>query len=95
MTFCLARAGLWPLPAALDVELSLLDLYRTLTSLIIHDIGETAEKPLVDHRDCNPRSQLMNRVEQVMRHLPSPLSEYHVNHFEKQAEGMQPAGLPR
>ncbi|KAF1738459.1 hypothetical protein CRV24_000385 [Beauveria bassiana] len=89
MTFCLARAGLWPLPEAADVKLSLSDLYRILTNLVIHDIGATADAPETDHRFCNPRRMLMDRVDQVMRGIPSPLTEFHVRHLEKQAKRLR------
>ncbi|KAK8145709.1 hypothetical protein G3M48_004094 [Beauveria asiatica] len=89
MTFCLARAGLWPLPEAAQVKLSLSDLYRILTNLVIHDIGATADAPETDHSFCNPRRMLMDRVDQVMRTIPSPLTEFHVRHLEKQAKRLR------
>ncbi|KAM3492026.1 hypothetical protein MY3957_004684 [Beauveria namnaoensis] len=89
MTFCLARAGLWPLPEAAQVKLSLSDLYRILTNLVIHDIGATADAPETDHRFCNPRRMLMDRVDQVMRNISSPLTEFHVRHLEKQAKRLR------
>lgn len=85
MTFCLSRAGLWPLPEVSDVELSLLDLYRIMTSLVIHDIGETADKPQVNHGLCNPRPMLMKQIEQVMHEIPDPYAAFHIRHLEEQA----------
>ncbi|OAA75283.1 hypothetical protein LEL_07271 [Akanthomyces lecanii RCEF 1005] len=85
ITFCLARAGLWPLPAAAEVKLSLSDLDRVLASMVIHDIGETTDEPRVDHGVCNPRQLLMKQVEQVMRGVPSPVADFHVKHLEEQA----------
>ncbi|CAG7561794.1 unnamed protein product [Fusarium equiseti] len=38
ITFCLARAGLWPLPKAEDVRDSIVGLHRKLKGLVIHDI---------------------------------------------------------
>ncbi|KAK9443711.1 nuclear pore protein-like protein [Metarhizium brunneum] len=89
ITFCLARAGLWPLPEAVDVELSLFDLYRVLATLVIHDIGKTNEKPAVDHQDCNPSPQLLNQVQMVMGQIPSPLTDFHVKHLEEQAQRLK------
>lgn len=80
---------MWPLPEAADVKLSLSDLYRILTNLVIHDIGATADAPETDHRFCNPRRMLMGRVDQVMRNIPSPLTEFHVRHLEKQAKRLR------
>ncbi|KAK2595509.1 hypothetical protein QQS21_006784 [Conoideocrella luteorostrata] len=90
MTFCLARAGLWPLPVAEDVKLSLLEIYHIMTSLIIHDIGETSEKPREDHQECNPGPKILRKVQQVMSAIPSLLTEYHISRLDKQAEKLQP-----
>lgn len=84
MTFCLARAGLWPLPDARDMEYSVLGLYGKLTSLIIHDIGgaDGGDKGKVDHRVCNPRTYLLDLVERVVRETPSPLTEFHTKYLD-------------
>ena len=89
LTFCLARAGLWPLPEAESVNLSILGLYRKLTRLIIHDIGEVKEKPPTDHRECNPGAFLLEQVKKVIDEIPSPLTEFHIAQMEKQAERVQ------
>lgn len=55
ITFCLTRAGLWPIPdEAGDVEHSILGLYETLSNLVIHDIGQPIRGE-GDHAGCNPR----------------------------------------
>lgn len=84
ITFCLARAGLWPLPETV-VGRSLADLDRVMATMVVHDIGETTDEPRVDHGPCNPRPVLMQRVEQVMRGIPSPLAEFHGKHLEERA----------
>lgn len=86
ITFCLARAGLWPLPDAREIEYSILGLYSKLTSLVIHDIGQTADKPLTDHSECNPRSYLLDKIRQTLNEIPSPLTKIHCQHLERQAK---------
>ncbi|OAQ98236.1 hypothetical protein LLEC1_06484 [Akanthomyces lecanii] len=81
ITFCLARAGLWPLPAAAEVKLSLSDLGRVLAGMVIHDIGETTDEPRVDHGICNPRWLLMKQVEQVMCATVAALAAAEVDSF--------------
>lgn len=90
MTFCLARGGLWPIPEAADVELSLVDIYRVLTTLVIHDIGGADQTPGVDHRECNPRPVLLSQIQQIMGEIPSPLTDYHTSRLEEQAKKLQP-----
>lgn len=85
ITFCLARAGLWPLPEARDVEYSIVDLYAKLTGLVIHDIGETNGKPAADHSECNPRQYLLDKLRQAMQEIPGPLTKVHTEHLERQA----------
>ncbi|KAK7423851.1 hypothetical protein QQZ08_008895 [Neonectria magnoliae] len=84
MTFCLARAGLWPLPEPEDVECSILGLYRKMTSLIIHDIGKAAEKPLVDHHECNPGLFLLNEVKSIINGVASPVTDIHCKLMDEQ-----------
>ena len=86
MTFCLARAGLWPLPEPQDIDYSLLELYEKLTTLVIHDIGKAdTSNPEANHKECNPRPYLLEQVQKVMREMPSPVSAFHIKHMEKQA----------
>ncbi|SPN99147.1 related to nuclear pore protein [Cephalotrichum gorgonifer] len=88
MTFCLARAGLWPLPEARGVEYSVLGLHGKLTTLVIHDIGRASagDKGVVDHGECNPRAYLLDLVQRVVRETPSPLTEFHVKYLDQQAK---------
>lgn len=74
MTFCLARAGLWPLPHPDDVTDSIIGLRRKMTSLIIHDIGRASES--VDHHACNPERFLLEKVELVIKQMESPVQEF-------------------
>ena len=84
MTFCLARAELWPLPQPDEVQDSLFGLYRKLTNLIIHDIGQVPAQPPVDHRECNPGSFLLGEVEKVMRDIENPVTDFHLKHLSEQ-----------
>ncbi|CAH0045574.1 unnamed protein product [Clonostachys solani] len=85
MTFCLARAGLWPLPDAEEVEYSILGLYGKLTELVIHDIGEERLHDAVrSHAECNPRRHVLRRLRSIMEELPSSLTEMHMATVEKQ-----------
>lgn len=90
ITFCLARAGLWPLPDVQDMEYSVLGLYKKLTNLVIHDIGpEVAGKPSKDHRACNPEALLLERVKRVMDEIPNPMMDFHIEHLKTQAKKLQ------
>ncbi|KAH7123002.1 hypothetical protein EDB81DRAFT_665774 [Dactylonectria macrodidyma] len=84
MTFCLARANLWPLPHPEDVEISIIGLYRKTTSLIIHDIGKVGEKPLVDHHECNPGPYLLGQVNKIVNGMENPVTEVHRKLMEEQ-----------
>ena len=86
MTFCLARAGLWPLPEIQEANLSVRAIYGKLRGLIIHDIGkESTDAKAVDHKGCNPEAYLLDQVERVMSEIPSPLAEFHIQYLEEQA----------
>ncbi|KAH7349851.1 hypothetical protein B0T11DRAFT_343042 [Plectosphaerella cucumerina] len=75
MTFCLTRAGLWPIPEdAGDVEHSILGLYEVLSNLVIHDIGQPVRGE-GDHAGCNPRDFLMDQMKEVLTKMPTPLRE--------------------
>ncbi|OAA55656.1 hypothetical protein ISF_07761 [Cordyceps fumosorosea ARSEF 2679] len=90
LSFCLARAGIWPLPtAAAHVRLSLGELHRVLTNLVIHDIGAEPGDPRLDHETCNPAPLLMQRVRHVMLSIPSPVTEFHVSHLERRARKLR------
>ncbi|CAI4213550.1 unnamed protein product [Parascedosporium putredinis] len=98
MTFCLTRAGLWPIPDAEELDCSLLDLHRKLTTLVIHDIGKTGDsKSEANHHECNPGPFLLDQVQRVMSEMPSPVSAFHIQHMEKQAKDLlsiSPPTLP-
>ncbi|GJC98789.1 nuclear pore protein-like protein [Colletotrichum higginsianum] len=97
LTFCLTRAGLWPVPAAEDVEESVLTLYSTLMNLVIHDIGRpsvdgrggggsSSSGVVVDHAECNPRGFLMERIKNILAEVGSPVSEGHRKHLDRQIQ---------
>jgi hypothetical protein len=71
VTFCLSRAGLWPLPKAEDVRDSIVGLHRKLKGLVIHDIGNVDG---LDHAECNPGPHLLSEVERIYTEIPSPVT---------------------
>ena len=82
LTFCLTRAGLWPIPEAGDIDsLSVLQLQSTLMNLVIHDIGRASE---VDHKVCNPQNFLEGQVRRIVAEVPDPVLESHRKHMEEQ-----------
>ena len=69
------------------MEYSVIGLYRKLTNLIIHDVGaEVEQKPLVDHKECNPGPYIMQQVKAAIDEIPSPLEEHHKVHLEEREE---------
>jgi hypothetical protein len=74
LVFCLTRAGLWPIPEAEEVEQSVMALYRLLTGVVIHDIGQL-EKKGNDHAKCNPRGFLMGRLKATLADMQDPVGE--------------------
>lgn len=88
MTFCLARAKLWPLPEAEDVEYSVLGLYGKLTNIVIHDIGEEKEVRK-DHAECNPLQRLLRELERIMDEIPNPVTEAHTETLRKQRRQLE------
>jgi hypothetical protein len=85
MTFCLTRAGLWPLPEdAQDVRYSVLGLYEVFSNLVIHDIGRPA-KGEPDHGVCNPHEYLMGQMQAVLAEMRSPLREEDIEQLDTQA----------
>lgn len=86
LSFCVARAGLWPLPEPHETNLSVRGIYGKLTGLIIHDIGKEDTKALtLDLKGCNPGPYLLDQVERVMDEIPSPVTDLHIKHLEGQA----------
>jgi hypothetical protein len=84
MTFCLARAGLWPLPNPVDIDDSIIGLRRKLTSLVVHDIGRASES--VDHHECNPEPYLLGRVERIIKQMENPVTEFHYRMMDENAQ---------
>lgn len=74
VVFCLTRANLWPIPASQDMNDSVMGLYRQLTSIVIHDIGQP-EKKGNDHSNCNPRGFLLERLQRILADMADPLVE--------------------
>ena len=87
LSFCVARAGLWPLPDPEETDMSVRSIYRGLKGLIIHDIGKEDTKALsLDHKQCNPGPYLLDQVERVMKEIPNPVTSLHVKRLEEQAD---------
>ncbi|KAH7243068.1 hypothetical protein FSOLCH5_006690 [Fusarium solani] len=86
MTFCLARAGLWPLPSAEEVPDSIVSLHRKMTGLVIHDIGHVGGKPALDHQLCNPGPLLMGQIEEIFKDVASPVTKFHLERMDEQAK---------
>ncbi|KAL7626527.1 hypothetical protein AAE478_003299 [Parahypoxylon ruwenzoriense] len=84
LTFCLTRAGLWPLPEAAEVGESVMAVYSKMTNFIIHDIG-TADSSRVDHNECNPGPYLVDCVQKIMSQIPSPVTDSHQAYMAEQA----------
>ena len=74
VVFCLTRANLWPIPEAQDIDESVMALYRQLTNIVIHDIGQ-GEKKGNDHAKCNPRGFLLERLQRILADMADPLVE--------------------
>ncbi|KAH6950941.1 hypothetical protein DER45DRAFT_579134 [Fusarium avenaceum] len=81
LTFCLLRAGLWPLPKAEAVMDSIVGLRRKMTGLVIHDIGRSEG---VDHAPCNPGQFLLNEIERVLVEIHNPVTKVHLETMDKQ-----------
>ncbi|KAG5660817.1 hypothetical protein KAF25_002460 [Fusarium avenaceum] len=81
LTFCLLRAGLWPLPKAEAVMDSIVGLRRKMTGLVIHDIGRSEG---VDHTPCNPGQFLLNEIERVLVEIHNPVTKGHLETMDKQ-----------
>ncbi|RYP37415.1 hypothetical protein DL768_010870 [Monosporascus sp. mg162] len=90
MTFCLARAGFWPLPDAADVEESIVDLYAKLMNLVIHDIGRPTPKSAEDHSECNPAEYLTEQIKRIIDGIADPVTPAHWRHLEIQARKLSP-----
>lgn len=82
LTFCLTRAGLWPLPEAAEVDHSISALYEIMANLVIHDIGQPTRGD-ADHSSCNPRTDIMKRIKETLREMPNPELDSHVKELDK------------
>lgn len=89
MTFCLARAGLWPLPEAAEVEESVVELYTKLMNLVIHDIGRDSPKSHEDHSECNPMRYLMDNIKRIIDDIADPVTDAHLRHLDAQAKRLK------
>ena len=83
VVFCLTRANLWPIPEAQDIDESVMALYRQLTNIVIHDIGQ-GEKKGNDHAKCNPRGFLLERLQRILADMADPLVEGEREYVAKQ-----------
>ncbi|KAI1397247.1 hypothetical protein F4819DRAFT_490701 [Hypoxylon fuscum] len=90
MTFCLVKAGLWPLPEATEVEESSVDLYTKLMNLVIHDIGRPSPKSPEDHSECNPTEYLMGQMKRIINEVADPVTDAHWRHLEIQERKLNP-----
>ncbi|KAH7180031.1 uncharacterized protein B0J16DRAFT_179673 [Fusarium flagelliforme] len=81
ITFCLYRAGLWPLPKAEDVSDSIVGLHRKLKGLVIHDIGKVDG---LDHATCNPGPNLFSEMERIYTEIPSPVTNFQAEKMDEQ-----------
>ena len=87
LTFCLTRAGLWPIPEAGDIDnLSILQLQSTLMNLVIHDIGRISD---MDHTVCNPKNFLEGQVRRIVAEVPDPVLDSHRKHMEQQINNLR------
>ncbi len=83
VTFCLTRAGLWPIPDAEYIDMSVMDLHERLLNLVMHDIGiEGTKGP--DHRGCNPREFLMDGIGAIVTRIPNPVNDNHKQQLDQQ-----------
>lgn len=83
ITFCLSRAGLWPILEAEDVMDSIVGLHRKMKGLVVHDIGKIDG---IDHAPCNPGHFLMSEVERVFIDIQNPVTNFHLQELDKQLE---------
>ncbi|KAF4436571.1 hypothetical protein F53441_13209 [Fusarium austroafricanum] len=88
ITFCLSRAGLWPLPEAKDVMDSIIGLHRKMKGLVVHDIGKEDGN---DHTHCNPREFLLTEVERVLNDIRNPVTKIDLEEMDKQLKRLMKA----
>ncbi|KAJ2975791.1 hypothetical protein NUW58_g1721 [Xylaria curta] len=88
LTFCLARAGLWPLPEDDEVEMTILQLHKVLVNLIIHNIGTTTKSDEPDHSQCNPKEYMMSRLRETMMEISIPITDVQRKQIAEQLKGI-------
>jgi hypothetical protein len=88
VVFCLTRAGLWPLPDPHDVGESIMELYRKMTGVVVHDIGQVG-KGGDDHARCNPRSFLLERLQRILADMPDPLVQGEREYVVRQRQRLE------
>jgi hypothetical protein len=88
VVFCLTRAGLWPLPDPHDVGESVMELYRKMTGVVVHDIGQVG-KGGDDHARCNPRSFLLERLQRILADMPDPLVQGEREYVVRQRQRLE------
>lgn len=74
LTFCLSRAGLWPLPDTANVKDSISDLHFKLNAVVIQDLGQVKED-MRDHKCCNPSKRLSEAVVEIMTEISMHLAK--------------------
>ncbi len=88
MTFYLTRAGLWPIPDAENLDMSVMDLQERLLNLVTHDIRIKGTKG-PDHRGCNPRDFLMDGIGAIVTRIPNTVNDNHKQQLDQQSRKLQ------
>lgn len=83
IVFCLSRAKLFPVPRPEEINESVLSLYRKLSTIVVHDIGQ-GERKGSDHSECNPRKFLIDRLQRILADMAPPISDEHNAMLEAQ-----------
>lgn len=83
IVFCLSRVKLFPVPRPEDINESVLSLYRKLSTIVVHDIGQLERKGS-DHSECNPRKFLIDRLQRILADMAPPISDEHSAMLEAQ-----------
>ncbi|KAI0550338.1 hypothetical protein F4679DRAFT_207908 [Xylaria curta] len=72
--------GLWPIPKPADAKyLSVSSLSKTLQKVEI-------EGHFGEHHRCSQKLSLQNKVDEILRNIPSLLTKGHLSHLESQAK---------
>ncbi|KPM39819.1 hypothetical protein AK830_g6738 [Neonectria ditissima] len=73
VTIGLLRGGLWPIPSPDEVDWSIVEVYETLTNIIVYDFGQISTED-VDHGKCNPAILLREKITGIFETVPSPVT---------------------